>query len=301
MTMDQEHLEKLLPEAREALESTDAERINFIKQDKFVTYTRAGQILDKLEELLTEPKRTRMPCLLIVGESNNGKTSLVEKFSKAHLPTDGINQAAVPVLLVGAPSKPKIDMLYDEILGKLLLPFKKSDSESKKIFDITYHFTNLDVKVLIVDEIHNILSGSFAKRREFMNGLKNLNNGLRIPIVLVGTKDALNATTTDMQISSRFPPMLLPLWKLDEDIVALLDALEATLPLKLPSGLAKISEIARKILSLGEGILGDIVSVIRESAILAIKNGTEKITMEEIKKCGVIKPSERRGLTLVEV
>jgi len=44
-----------------------------------------------------------------------------------------------------------------------------------------------------------------------MNGLKNLTNYTKRPLVLVGTKDALIATDTDAQIASRFKPEYLPL------------------------------------------------------------------------------------------
>ena len=151
--------ERLTLKTLEMLNKSEEERIEYIKKERFIVYSGAQKILDKLEDLLIEPKKSRMPCLLIVGDSNNGKTSVVKKFLKMHMPTDGIETDAVPVIIVQAPPRPDISMFYDSILDEILIPFKKSDSLSRKDAEITYYFSKLGTKMLIVDEIHNILSG----------------------------------------------------------------------------------------------------------------------------------------------
>ncbi len=291
----------LSPEAEELLWSPDRERIRYIKADKFIMYPKAEVILLKMEDLLNEPKKSRMPCLLIIGDSHNGKTSLVKKFERLHLPTDGREEPAMSVVCVQAPITPDPNGLYDAILDTILIPHRKSDSLTKKASEIKYHFESMGVGVLIVDEIHNILSGSVPKQKAFMNALKNISNALMLPIVLVGIKDALNATSTDMQISSRFRPMLLPLWRLNADYASLLASIEMMLPLRKLSKISTNSKIGRTVLALSEGLIGEIISVISEAAIFGIKSGSEKITEDIIKECGFIRPSQRRGLALVDV
>ena len=51
-----------------------------IRTDRWVSYARAELALASMEDLLSFPKRTRMPNLLLVGPTNNGKTMIVEKF-----------------------------------------------------------------------------------------------------------------------------------------------------------------------------------------------------------------------------
>ena len=291
---------RLIPKSLEYLDKTNEERIEYIKKERFIVYPSAKKILDKLEELLIEPKKTRMPCLLIVGDSNNGKTSVVKKFLKMHMPTDGIETDAVPVIIVQAPPRPDIGMFYDSILDELLIPFKKSDSLSRKDVEITYYFSKFGTKMLIVDEIHNILSGSVARQKEFMNALKNLNNKLLMPIVLVGIKEALNATNTDFQISSRFKPMYLKRWNFNNEYKALLKSIEKILPLKKESAIAENDKLAEYILETSEGLLGEIIEIISSSAIYAIKNQKEKITMDEVKNTGYVQPSLRRSIDDLE-
>lgn len=296
----QTHFDNLLPETRRMLDKSDEERITYLEGEKWIPYPLAEKILGKMSALMKAPQKARMPNLLIIGDSNNGKTSVVRKFFRDHPPTDGRMEDAYPVVYVQAPPVPDERRFYDEILSVLMVPFRHRDAPSQKIEDIKYYFEKIGTRMLIVDEIHNVLSGSVIKQRAFMNALKNLGNKMMIPIVLVGTKDALVATSTDMQISSRFKPVRLSLWKLDRDFVQLLASIEQTLPLKKPSSLAS-KELAPEIQRLSEGQIGEIVSVVNEAAIMAIKTGSERITMKEIDACGFVPPSQRRTLAEMEI
>lgn len=296
----EDNVPRLIPQSMECLDKTDEERVDYIRREKFVTYPAAKKILGRLEELLTEPKKTRMPCLLIVGDSNNGKTSIIKKFLKAHPPTDGIETDAVPVVAIQAPPRPDTPMFYDSILNELLIPFRKSDSLSRKEAEITYYFQKFGTKMLVVDEIHNILSGSVSKQKEFMNALKNLNNRLLMPIVLVGIKEALNATNTDFQISSRFKPMFLKRWDFGREYLSLLDSIERILPLRKESGLAGNERLAEYIMENSEGLMGEIIEITTLSAIQAIRTHKERITLDEVKSAGYVRPSLRRSIEELE-
>lgn len=70
----------LLPEVREILKLSDIEKCNHIRASHWVGYMRAYNCLDKLEELRDYPKTTRMPNLLIIGPTNNGKSMIIEYF-----------------------------------------------------------------------------------------------------------------------------------------------------------------------------------------------------------------------------
>jgi hypothetical protein len=57
----------------------DQERINYIRNERWIGYPRARAVLDKLEDLLNHPQQPRMPNMLIVGDTNSGKTVLIGK------------------------------------------------------------------------------------------------------------------------------------------------------------------------------------------------------------------------------
>ncbi|MBF4280699.1 AAA family ATPase, partial [Vibrio anguillarum] len=103
--------------------------------------------------------------------------------------------------------------LYNNILNKLFAPYRPSDSIDKKSFQVLQLMKHCNVKMLVLDEIHSLLAGSLEKQRMFLSVLRNLGNELQIPIVGLGTRDALRAIKTDPQLENRFKPVLLPRWE----------------------------------------------------------------------------------------
>ncbi|MDW4800269.1 TniB family NTP-binding protein, partial [Escherichia coli] len=59
-------------------------RISYVRGDRWIGYTRAGDALQRLEELFVWPSKQRMPNLLLIGPTNNGKSMIVEKFRRQH-------------------------------------------------------------------------------------------------------------------------------------------------------------------------------------------------------------------------
>ena len=296
--MTQHAEQHLLPAVVKILTKSDEERIRYINKEKWIGYPQAQEILHKLNDLLTYPRKTRMPSMLIVGGTNNGKTSLIRRFLSQNPPIrneEWQETTQIPVISVQAPIAPNVSDLYSAILEQFAVPYKNTDKMAKKEQQIKYYFGLCKLKMLIIDEIHNILSGPISKQKMFMNALKNLSNSLQISIVLVGTKEALRATNTDEQINNRFKPVFLPKWHYNNEYLSLLASFEKILPLKKPSSLATDEKIGLKILDLSEGYIGEMVDLLAASTITAIKTGSEKITLNTLSSCNFIRPSERQN------
>src|SRR5207237_10686927 len=106
------------------------------------------------------------------------------------------------------------------------------------------------------------------------NTLKYLGNELQIPVVGVGTKDALVALQTVPEMANRFEPAYLPRWNMGDEYRRLLASFERMLPLKKPSHLAE-EELAVKLLSMSEGLIGELSAVLIKAAVKAVKGGDE--------------------------
>lgn len=286
-----EHLNET---ARAALDLSDDARIEHINSEHWIGYTRAKHILNKMEYLLNFPKKHRMPNLLIVGDTNNGKTMIVNRFQEQHKALDNENEDAItlPVFVIQAPAVPDEARFYDEMLVKLAAPFKFSEKPSKKQFQVIHILEQTSTRMLVVDEIHNIIAGNLSRQRAFLNVLKNFCNDLQIPLVGVGTEEAFNAISTDPQLSNRFEPVTLPRWIMDEEYLRLLASFERMLPLKNPSKLVE-RPLAEKLLIMSEGIIGELSSVLSNAAIAAINNKQERITLKTLESLAWIGPSER--------
>jgi hypothetical protein len=124
-----------------------------------------------------------------------------------------------------------------------------------------------------------------------------MGNELQIPIIAAGTAEALHAIQSDDQLANRFEPISLPRWSYGEEYQELLRTLEALLPLRCPSHLAK-PMLAEKILSAAEGILGEVVSIVTRAAVRAVKCGSESITPKLIDDIGFTSPSQRRRVAV---
>ena len=281
--------EHVLPKFRHVLTWSDKDRMLFIEEPRWIQYTAATTILGKLEWLLDIPKRNRMPNYLIVGEPNNGKTTLVRTFYETRgLPTtpSGMNtdnEPSKPIVLAEAPPSADEKGLYISLLEQFYAPYRSTDPVLTLRNQTLHLFRTCRTRVLIIDEFHSLITGTVRKQHEVMNVLKRLCNTLMIPIVGVGTRAAIQILRHDSQHTSRFTVVELPLWKRNREFQKLLVAFEKTLPLKKPSELHR-SKTAGLLHDISGGNLGDLRFLLSECAKTAIETGTERIDPPLIKK-----------------
>jgi len=287
--------EHIHPDFRHIMALSDKERIEFMDQPRWIGHKTAQQIMDTLQGLLHKPERPRMPNLLIVGDPNNGKTTIVRRFRD--LCGQGyVNEEAEPVkpiILAEAPPSADEKGLYISILERFFAPYRASDSTSKLRYQVIHLFRACHVNMLIIDEFHSLLTGSPVKQREVMNAIKLLCNELAIPIVGVGTREAVRVLHTDPQHASRFDVMSLPLWELNKDFQRLLAGFEKVLPLKKPSRLHQ-PELASLLHTISEGNIGNLHRLVVECATEAIKADKEMIDKTVIESKVWMRPT--RGI-----
>lgn len=290
-------LEHLLPAERNTALLPNEQRIAKLSRDYWIGYDRAEQALKRLEWLLNHPRRVRMPNMLIVSQTNNGKTMIVEKFRRSHLPyqsEDG-NHEIMPVLMMQMPSSPTIPRFYGSIITSLGSPITTYTSTAKYEAVAMKLLRTTKTKILIIDELHNMLAGDTGKQREFLNLLRFIGNELQLSIVGVGTKDAYFAIRSDHQLENRFEPFVLPLWSNDGDLIRLLESFKMVLPLRQPS-LLPDPDIRTSILERTEGTIGEIAKLLTEAACEAIRSGKEYIDKEILEATQYNSPTERRRL-----
>lgn len=287
--------EHIHPDFRHIMSMSDKERIEFMDQPRWIGYPAAQQVIDTLQGLMHKPLRPRMPNLLIVGEPNNGKTTVVRRFcelcGQAYVNED--SEPVKPVILAEAPPSADEKGLYISILERFFTPYRASDPVSKLRYQVIHLFRACHVRMLVIDEFHSLLTGSAIKQREVMNAIKLLCNELVIPIVGVGTREAVRVLHTDPQHASRFDVMTLPLWELNKNFQQLLAGFEQVLPLKKPSRLHS-PELARLMHTISEGNTGNLHRLLIECATEAIVSGKEQIDKPIIEGKAWLRPT--RGI-----
>ena len=83
----------------------------------------------------------------------------------------------------------------------------------------------VDVQVIVLDEVHNILAGTFREQRVVLNTLRYLSNELKISLVYFGVNEAREAISGDVQLARRFEEFPLPRWTADKEFELLVSAI----------------------------------------------------------------------------
>jgi hypothetical protein len=281
----------LLSQIRAIVSSPSEMRINFVLRDSFVPYALALESLSRMEELRTRPRTHRPEGLLIAGATGNGKTSILREFLNRNLGYSTPDVEIKPVLYVISPATAGESRLLASILRSFGYEKWELGSVDVKMRRVLNALLKCKVQVLVIDEIHNMLTGR-QRLWESLNVVKTLSNELELPIMLAGIETAKDVVREDPQVSSRFRLIELPTWKDGKEYRDFLCALESTLPLAKPSKLYE-KEKAVPLLELSKGldtapvpragILGNLVKLVKESAVQAIKDSSELISVDHLR------------------
>ena len=271
------------------------ERLRHVRADRWIGYSRATAALEQLETLYTWPGKQRMPNLLLIGPTNNGKSMIIEKFRRLHPPTSYADSEQMPVLAVQMPSDPSVIRFYVALLAAMGAPLRPRQRLAELEQATLTLLRAVGVRVLIIDELHNLLAGRGETRREFLNLIRFLGNELRIPLVGVGTREAYLAIRSDDQLENRFEPFTLPRWEPNEEARSLLASFAAAFPLRRPSAIAT-EDMARYLLSRSEGTIGELTHLLTDAAVAAIESGEEAINQRTLLLAPYVGPTERRRM-----
>lgn len=279
---------RLTKTAQTYLDKSDAERIKYCDKDQWIGYQAALTLIDLLEDKFNEPEQIRHEGLLIYSDYNNGKTAILKKFYNLHKTSlDTLNDNdehvyEIPIIYFMAPTAPDEGKLYSLILNELCVPHKPTEKVMEKAKLVEHYLRKLNTRMILIDELHNALTGNLNKQRTFMNDLKQLSNKLSLSIILAGTREAHSALSINGETASRFPSIELPLWSNDKRFRSFIATYETCLPLKEASNMVHNQQIIDALYNKSDGHIGRAVNLIKKAAMKAIKTGREKIILEDI-------------------
>jgi len=291
-------LAHLRPEARELARLPAGERLARVPANRWIGYGRASQAVALLERLLAfEPGRVRPRNLLVVGPTNNGKTAIAEHFLRIHpqRPSDDGEHDVMPVLLVQMPPSPAVGRLYAAVLAGLGMPEAMYGRSPDRETMALRLLRKVGCRMVLLDELHNLLAAPDQRQRELLNLLRYLGNELRVPLACFGTREAYLAIRSDDQLENRFEPFLLPSWEDGLEFARLLASFEAVLPLCEPSGLGSPAMCAH-VLRRSEGTIGEVAALLAAATEAALLAGEERIGLSALETAEYQPPTVRRRL-----
>lgn len=261
-------------------------RISLIQSDIWIGFPRAEQVLDRLQNLIEAPRQTRMPGLLVHGASGIGKTMIARNLSRRYAPeydpVAGVTHT--PLLLLQAPPAPDEHRFYLHILAAVGAPATAIAVRSQNVASLEVRvialLRDLGLRMIMIDEVHNLLAGTHREQRRFLNVLRYLSNELEVSLVCFGVSEAVDAIRGDMQLARRLDEHHLPNWRDDSEFSNMIQTLIAAMPLEKKSNL-KVKSL-RQILALTGGVTSRVFSLVKDLAIDAIRSGEECISDDAV-------------------
>jgi hypothetical protein len=194
------------------------------------------------------------------------------------------------LLVVELSGRPTERRLFSQILSAVEAP----QSPRASIVDMERGAINtlrdVGVQILVLDEIHNLLAGSWREQRIVLNTLRFLSNELKLSLVCFGIMEARDAINGDVQLARRFDAVTLPRWTAGKEFEQLVLAIVRNLPLREPSVLTVKG--LRRVLQLSGGVSSRIFRMLNDLAIEAIETGVECITDNAVEKYRPISENE---------
>ena len=282
-------VDHLLDHVRPVLDRSMEERIAYIQAPRWIGHHVTIQAHERLAELLSRPPALRTRGLMLVGPYANGKTMIAERFAVEHLRTAEQQRVWVVQTREGA----GLTHFYGSILQALRAPVGNGRDVGRKAEQIDHLLDRVKPRILIFDEFHNALRGRSRDVEAVLAFLRRIGRQFDISPVLIGEVAVFDFVNATSEMASRFDLHAVPRWQYGEEFFALLDSLEASMPLARASDLSN-EPLAREIFQLSEGLIGEIVAIVTTAAAAAARSGAERITKTGIEALRYIPVSKRR-------
>ena len=271
-------------EAAALLHADTEARIHYILSKPWVHYPKAKQIIELVHGLGSRPRPTRMASIAVYGDSGMGKSMIVGRFKRdvISLANPDPTRTQNKFLVVELSSGPGERRLHSQILSALGAPHNPRATIVALEQATLRLLRAVGVQVLLIDEIHNIIAGSWREQRIVLNTLRFLSNEAQLSLVCFGITEAREAINGDVQLARRFDVITLPRWKANDEFQQLVLAIIRNFPLRQPSVLTAAG--LKRILRVTDGVTSKIFQLLTEVAIDAIEGGAERITDDAVEK-----------------
>ncbi len=263
---------------------TAEDNFDFLDQVFWVDYQAASYLMENFVSLLWKPKRAEMPNIFLVGEKSCGKSALIERFFNLHgIPfVDSKADGNRPIILAKFPNKITEKELYISLLESFYIPYDENGRTISLRNQAIHLMGEFKVKMLVIDDMQNLLNGTAKTKRTIMNAIKTFCDELQIPFIGVGDTECIKLLDyMDIKYRSRFNMVKLPQLEFDTEFQHFLSRADKALPLNESSHLSEL-EVAQYIHRLTDGSVGKICQMLKDCAKQSIENGIDRITIDQI-------------------
>jgi len=279
----------LLVESAALLAKSIDERIAWINTDRFIMHANAKPALSAMKDIFNRPPCIRPACLAIIGDSNEGKTAVVNRFFR-DMGGDPAsifgNHDEMPIVLAEMPpraTEPRICLA----IARALHLTSSANSKSRLVSDHVYRaLVAKKVRVLILMEFQHAEPLPKCERQVVLDMVKGISNQ-GISVFAVGTEEAKKLVAEDEQVANRMRVIRIKGFDQGQDLMDFLHSLQAFYPLPQPSSLGEkqmMTMIYRRTL----GITGEVIALCNAAAVWAVRNNRPCIDAEALVKAALL-------------
>ena len=280
--MDQDQvpiITRLHPSIEPYVQAPLAQRIPQVLQDRPIRYPAFDTVVGQAEWMIYEPELNRARGLVVSSERGNGKTTIA-KLLQAHYNdrADPDRPSVVSISMSGARDARTV---FGRILETLGSPARISHRVSDREMLVCRLLDGLGCRLLVLDEVQDIVLGSEREQQRALEGIKFLMNELKLHVIGFGTEKAFQALASDPHLEARFTEFVLPRWKADSTLANFLATYERYLPFEEASNLGS-ADVVKLLAKVGGGTLGKTVSRVQNAALAAMIEGAKSISMKHL-------------------
>ena len=255
----------------------------------YIHFPRNEAALKAIHACHTHAKRSNeSEGILIQGKTGAGKTTLVKLYMKDYPRTHTPEKTIVPVLYTSVPVPATCKSLVTELLIAIGDPAAERGSQISQTLRFRRYLEACCVELLILDEFQHFQDRDSHKvLKTVSDWLKLLMDKTGVPIVLVGlpySHTILDAEGNE-QLQRRFGVRVeleafrYSTTKERQDFRRFLNVIDEKLPLAEKSDLAD-PNTALCIFEATNGMIGNVMKLIRHATGIALESCREKLTME---------------------
>ncbi len=252
----------------------------------FIRYPLVLQILGRMLDIVADSPRARPEGILLVSDSNNGKTHTLRKFSDemwCHFGPDH-GSSRIPIISIQAPVYGVRRDLFSSFARALCIPVTPRTKGDLIRLRIMEAMEEAKVRAICVDELHHVLPGGPHRQRVILDDIKYMSNELMIPVFMAGTAHAQHLVARDDQYNERFPALGMPRWNQDRDFQRLLRVIENHL--QVPEDSFSNPEHSDLVWKHSRGLIGRVLRICERAQKKARLTPSGLITAQEINSAG---------------
>ncbi|WP_240959890.1 TniB family NTP-binding protein [Novosphingobium olei] len=260
----------------------------------WIDFVEARRAVDTLVDLAHDEPDERPTCVILVGQSGMGKTSILREAQRRILldfpePYDWDEARHAPVLRTVIPSSPTSLKINLTLLWKQGWPITRSIHRvaDLKVVDL---LQQQRTRLVAIDNVHAILTAGGKARRDTLDAFRFLMSEGKVPMVVAGLEVAADIFAEDVELAYRSIVLRLQPWAPGEASQRLILALAQGMRLVEPERLAE-PDMAEFIWRHSHGVTGNFKRLLHWALKVAHRDGRERVAFADLRAAADLLPA----------